>query len=41
MEVTHAQLVRHGMTERTERMFKFDGEEWALLGKQGLLSPPI
>ena len=33
MEVTYAQLVKSGMSERTERMFKFDDEEWAVLGK--------
>jgi hypothetical protein len=33
MEVTHAQLVRHGMTERTEQMFLFEEEEWVMLGR--------
>lgn len=36
MEVTHAQLVRSGMSEKTEKMFKFDDEEWAMLGKPKL-----
>jgi hypothetical protein len=33
MGVTYAQLARHGMTEQTERMFKFGEEEWAMLGR--------
>jgi hypothetical protein len=33
MEVTYKQLVRAGMTEQTERMFKFGAEEWAMLGR--------
>ena len=33
MEVTYTQLVRIGMTEHTEQMFRFDSEEWAMLGK--------
>jgi hypothetical protein len=33
MDVTYAQMLRVGMTERTERMFRFDAEEWAMLGK--------
>ena len=33
MGVTHAQLVRAGMTAQTERMFRFSPEEWAMLGK--------
>ena len=33
MEVNYAQLVKYGMTARTERMFKFDTVEWAVMGK--------
>ena len=33
MEVNHAQLVLHGMTPNMEGMFKFDADEWALLGR--------
>ena len=32
--ITYEQLVMHGMTERTEMMFRLGGEEeWAMLGK--------
>jgi len=33
MSVSHGQLVRNGMTEKIEPMFRFDAREWALLGK--------
>ena len=33
MDVTYDQLVRNGMSARTEAMFKFCPEEWAVLGK--------
>jgi hypothetical protein len=33
MNVTYDQLVRNGMTARTESMFKFCKEEWAVMGK--------
>ena len=33
MDVTYGQLVQHGMTAQTERMFKFDAAEWEALGK--------
>jgi hypothetical protein len=38
MEVSYRQLVRAGMTEQTERMFRFGEEEWAMLGKPQLAS---
>ena len=34
MDVTYTQLVANGLNERTERMFRFDEEEWKMLGKQ-------
>lgn len=36
MGVTYAQLVRHGMTEETERMFRYEARDWAMLGKPQL-----
>ena len=34
MGITYEQLVMHGMTERTEMIFRLGGEEeWAMLGK--------
>ena len=33
MDVTYDQLVRNGMTARTEAMFKFCAEEWEVLGR--------
>ena len=33
MDITYAQLRRAGMTDRTERMFKLDDEEWDMLGR--------
>ena len=41
MEVTYAQLVRSGMSEKTEMMFKFEAEEWAMLGKPNKARVPI
>jgi hypothetical protein len=41
MEVTYAQLVRSGMSEKTEMMFKFEAEEWAMLGKPIKARVPI
>jgi hypothetical protein len=37
MDVTHGQLVRYGLTARTEKMFKFSDAEWEQLGKPDLL----
>lgn len=34
MGITHAQLVAHGMDERTERMFHLDDIEWQMLGRR-------
>ena len=34
MDVTYSQLIANGLNERTERMFRFDEEEWAMLGKK-------
>ena len=34
MNVTYAQLLEHGMTQRTEAMFKLDEAEWEMLGKR-------
>ena len=34
MELTHGQLVIAGMTADTEKMFKFDTDEWGMLGKR-------
>ena len=36
MGVTHGQLQAAGMSEITERMFKLDAEEWAMLGRRVL-----
>jgi hypothetical protein len=33
MGVTHKQLREAGMTAATEKMFKLDSEEWAMLGR--------
>ena len=33
MDITHGQLVANGMTEQTERLFRFGEEEWAMMGK--------
>jgi len=33
MGVTYTQLRAAGMSEKTERMFKLDDEEWAMLGR--------
>ena len=33
MDVTYDQLVRNGMSARTEGMFKFCPEEWEVLGR--------
>jgi len=33
MDVSYGQLVKYGMTERTERMFKFGVDEWVGMGK--------
>ena len=33
MDITHKQLLAHGMNEQTERLFHFDTEEWDMLGK--------
>ena len=33
MGVTYSQLLAVGMTEATEKMFKFDEEEWEMLGR--------
>lgn len=33
MAVSHKQLVRYGMTEHTEHMFRFDAQEWLMLGR--------
>lgn len=33
MDITYAQLMANGMSEKTERLFRFDEEEWVLLGK--------
>ncbi len=35
MDITYAQLLAHGMNEQTARLFRFDGEEWSMLGKPG------
>ena len=37
MEVTYKQLVEVGMTPVTEKMFKFDADEWGMIGKKGVL----
>ena len=37
MEVTYKQLVAVGMTAETERMFKFDADEWGMIGKKSAL----
>lgn len=34
MDVTYSQLTANGLNERTERMFRFDEEEWRMLGKK-------
>ena len=34
MNINHEQLVEKGMNELTEKMFKFDEEEWGMLGKK-------
>ena len=34
MDVTYSQLIANGLNERTERMFRFDEEEWGMLGKK-------
>lgn len=31
MDITHTQLKAHGMTEITERMFRFSEEEWTMI----------
>lgn len=33
MDISYKQLVAKGMNEYTEGMFKFDSDEWAMLGK--------
>jgi hypothetical protein len=33
MDITYKQLVANGMNERTERLFRFDEDEWKMLGK--------
>ena len=33
MDNTYTQLLSHGMNEQTERLFRFDTEEWGMLGK--------
>jgi hypothetical protein len=33
MNVSYAQLVQHGLTDRTEAMFRFDEDEWTFLGR--------
>jgi hypothetical protein len=33
MDVNYTQLVRHGLTDRTEAMFRFDEDDWMFLGK--------
>lgn len=33
MDITYTQLLANGMNERTARMFRFDAEEWSMLGK--------
>ena len=33
MDVTYRQLLSNGMNDRTERLFRFDTEEWGMLGK--------
>lgn len=36
MDVSYAQLVRYGMTERTEPMFRFDAQDWLMLGRPSI-----
>ena len=36
MDVSHAQLIIHGMNAKTELFFRFDQEEWSMLGKKQL-----
>jgi hypothetical protein len=33
MDVSYGQMVKSGMTARTEQMFRFSADEWAMLGK--------
>lgn len=33
MDITYSQLVAHGMNEQTERLFRFDEDEWVTIGK--------
>ena len=33
MDITYKQLLANGMNDRTERLFRFDTEEWSMLGK--------
>jgi hypothetical protein len=33
MDITYRQLLANGMNEKTERLFRFDEEEWSMLGK--------
>jgi hypothetical protein len=33
MDIIYTQLLANGMNERTARMFRFDAEEWSMLGK--------
>jgi len=33
MDIDYAQLREHGLTDRTEGLFKFDEMDWAILGK--------
>jgi hypothetical protein len=33
MDITYTQLLANGMNERTARMFRFDAEEWSMLGR--------
>ena len=41
MGVTHGQLVANGMNEQTERLFRFDEEEWSMLGKLPLVKKTV
>ena len=41
MGVTHGQLVANGMNEQTERLFRFDEEEWSMLGKLVVVVPLV
>ena len=41
MDITYSQLKAYGMNESTERLFRYDSDEWEMIGKTKQLSDRI